>query len=138
MKVNLMSLLSGLIFGIGLAFSQMINPDKVLNFLDVTGNWDPSLALVMGGALSITTTCFYFIIKRKTPILEQKFRLPTRTDIDKSLIIGAMLFGIGWGMAGFCPGPAIASLGMDLLDPFIFVGAMLAGAWLQGFVFKKR
>ncbi|MCK5871750.1 MAG: YeeE/YedE family protein [Methylococcales bacterium] len=137
MKKNLIALVSGLIFGIGLAFSKMIDPNKVLNFLDVTGNWDPSLAFVMIGALLVTTSCFYFIMKRKSPVLENKFRLPTRTDINTPLIMGAMLFGIGWGLAGFCPGPAIASLGLDLLDPVIFVGAMVSGAWLQGILFKK-
>ena len=137
MKQTLISLVSGLIFGIGLAFSKMIDPNKVLNFLDVTGNWDPSLAFVMIGALLITTSCFYFIMKRKTPILENKFRLPTRTDINTPLLIGAMLFGMGWGLAGFCPGPAIASLALNLLDPVIFVGAMVIGAWLQGVLFKK-
>ncbi|MCK5898838.1 MAG: YeeE/YedE family protein [Methylococcales bacterium] len=137
MKQNLIALVSGLIFGIGLALSKMIDPNKVLNFLDVTGNWDSSLALVMIGALLVTMSCFHFIMKRDTPILEKTFRLPTRTDINTPLIIGAILFGIGWGLAGFCPGPAIASLGLDLLDPVIFVGAMVGGAWLQGVVFKK-
>ena len=137
MKQNVIALVSGLIFGIGLAFSKMIDPNKVLNFLDVTGNWDPSLAFVMIGALLVTTSCFYFIMKRENPILERKFRLPTRTDINTPLIMGAMLFGIGWGLAGFCPGPAIASLGLGLLDPVIFVLAMISGAWLQGILFKK-
>lgn len=127
----LISLVSGFLFGIGLALSQMINPNKVLNFLDVTGNWDPSLALVMGGALSVTFVAFYFISKRAAPIFENKFRLPTRTDIDKPLILGSVLFGIGWGMAGYCPGPAVASLGIGLFDVVILVVAMIAGTIAQ-------
>ena len=137
MKQNLIALLSGLVFGIGLAFSQMINPNKVLNFLDITGNWDPSLALVMGGALLVTIISFRFISALKAPLFDEKFRLPSRSDIDKPLIIGAMMFGTGWGLVGFCPGPAIASLGTAGVDAFIFVAAMIAGAWLQGVLFKK-
>lgn len=136
MKQALTALLAGFIFGIGLALSKMIDPNKVLNFLDVTGNWDPSLALVMGGALLVTSVTFKFILKRSHPIFEDKFRLPTRTDIDLKLIIGAMLFGIGWGIAGFCPGPAVASLGLALLDPAIFVISMMVGFWVQNQVFK--
>ena len=136
MKQALAALFAGLIFGIGLALSQMIDPNKVLNFLDVTGHWDPSLALVMGGALLVTSITFKFILKRNHPIFEDKFRLPTRTDVDLKLIIGAMLFGLGWGMAGFCPGPAIASLGLALLDPAIFIVAMIAGFWVQERIFK--
>jgi uncharacterized membrane protein YedE/YeeE len=138
MKQNLIALFSGLLFGVGLAFSQMMNPNKVLNFLDITGNWDPSLALVMGGALFVTFISFRFITQQKSPLFAPKFSLPTRTDLDKPLIIGAMLFGIGWGLAGFCPGPAIASLGSTGFDAVIFVAAMVSGAWLQGIIFKKN
>ncbi len=131
MKQALVALFAGIVFGIGLALSQMINPNKVLSFLDVTGNWDPSLALVMGGALLVTIIAFNFISKRNRPLFDDKFRLPTRTDIDSPLIIGAILFGLGWGIAGFCPGPALASLGINFLDSFIFIVSMLAGSWLQ-------
>ncbi len=136
MKQALVALVAGFIFGLGLALSKMIDPNKVLNFLDVTGNWDPSLALVMGGALLVTSVTFKFILKRNQPIFGDKFKLPTRTDIDFKLIMGAMLFGIGWGIAGFCPGPAIASLGLALLDPAIFVISMMGGFWVQQQVFK--
>jgi uncharacterized membrane protein YedE/YeeE len=136
MRQAITALLAGFIFGIGLALSKMIDPNKVLNFLDVTGNWDPSLALVMGGALLVTSVTFKFILKRSYPVFEDKFKLPTRTDIDLKLIMGAVIFGIGWGMAGFCPGPAIASLGMALLDPVIFVISMVIGFWVQQQVFK--
>ena len=136
MKQALVALFAGFIFGVGLALSKMIDPNKVLNFLDVTGNWDPSLALVMGGALLVTSVTFKFILKRNQPIFGDRFRLPTRTDIDLKLIMGAMLFGVGWGMAGFCPGPAIASLGLALFDPAIFIISMIVGFWVQQRVFK--
>jgi uncharacterized membrane protein YedE/YeeE len=90
----------------------------------------------MGGALLVTSVTFKFILKRSQPIFEEKFRLPTRTEIDLKLIMGAMLFGLGWGMAGFCPGPAIASLGLALLDPVIFIISMIVGFWVQKRVFK--
>jgi len=136
MKQALTALLAGVIFGLGLALSKMIDPNKVLNFLDITGNWDPSLAFVMGGALLVTSVSFKFILKRNHPVFEDKFRLPTRTDIDLKLIMGAMIFGIGWGMAGFCPGPAVASLGLAMLDPTIFVLSMIVGFWVQRQIFK--
>ena len=127
MKQAFAALISGILFGIGLALSGMINPNKVLNFLDVFGNWDPSLAFVMGGGLFVTFIAFHFIPKLKKPIIEDKFRLPTSRDIDKPLIIGAALFGIGWGIAGYCPGPGFASLGLGLFDAVIWVVALLAG-----------
>ncbi len=133
MKQNLVSLFAGFIFGIGLALSQMINPDKVLNFLDVFGNWDPSLAFVMIGALAISFIAFHFIPQRTAPLFEEKFSLPTRKDLDKPLIIGAILFGIGWGIAGYCPGPAIANLALASQDTLIFVISMIAGFYLQRF-----
>ncbi|MDQ7090864.1 MAG: YeeE/YedE family protein [Methylococcales bacterium] len=138
MKKNLAALVAGFIFGIGLALSKMIDPNKVLNFLDVTGHWDPSLALVMGGALLVTTISFRLVLKRSQPIFDLKFRIPTRTDIDRPLVIGASLFGIGWGIAGFCPGPALASLGLGLVDPAIFMLAFVTGSWLQGYLYPKK
>ena len=134
----LASLCAGFLFGIGLALSKMIDPNKVINFLDIAGNWDPSLALVMGGALSITLVAFRVIPKRAAPLFDDKFRLPTRRDIDKPLLGGATLFGIGWGMAGYCPGPAIASLGMGFLDPAILVLAMVAGFTAHRFITEKN
>jgi len=104
------SLICGVLFGLGLAISGMINPAKVIGFLDITGAWDPSLAFVMGGAVLVTATAFRFILKRPNPVLADTFQLPTRRDFDKHLIAGAAIFGAGWGLAGLCPGPAIASL----------------------------
>lgn len=125
---QLINLACGIIFGLGLAISGMISPAKIIGFLDITGAWDPSLAFVMGGAVMVTVVAFHFILKRPKPILADLFRIPTRRDIDKHLLAGAAIFGVGWGIAGFCPGPAISSLA--LLDPkiAIFVVAMLAGS----------
>ena len=109
METVLAALLSGLLFGAGLTISQMVNPAKVAGFLDVAGDWDPSLALVMGGALTVTAICYRLTMRRGAPLLASDFRLPTAEDVDARLIGGAALFGVGWGLAGFCPGPAIAS-----------------------------
>jgi uncharacterized membrane protein YedE/YeeE len=121
------ALISGLLFGIGLTLSQMINPAKVLAFLDIAGAWDPSLVFVMIGALIVAAPAHAIAGKRTRPFYGGNFAIPTRRDIDKSLIIGAVLFGAGWGMAGYCPGPAIAGLTFGLWQPWSFVAAMLAG-----------
>ena len=119
--------LAGLIFGLGLILSGMANPAKVLNFLDIAGSWDASLAFVMGGA-TITTYLGYRIIwRRPAPMLSDGFALPTRRDIDRPLLTGAALFGIGWGIGGFCPGPAWTALPMAATGTLIFVPAMLLG-----------
>ena len=115
MKKNIAALIAGLLFGLGLAISQMTNPAKVLNFLDITGTWDPTLAFVMGGAVLVTLISFRFILKQDRPLFEGQFHLPTRSDIDGRLLGGAALFGIGWGLAGYCPGPGIAALVMFVL-----------------------
>ncbi len=126
----IVALLSGIIFGLGLAVSQMVNPAKVLAFLDVAGRWDPSLALVMAGALAVAFVGFRLVLRRPAPLLAEQFELPSAREIDGRLLAGAALFGIGWGLVGFCPGPAIASLALELPKPLIFLTAMLAGAWL--------
>lgn len=126
------ALLSGLVFGFGLSVSQMINPAKVLNFLDVAGSWDPSLALVMGGALLVMAVAWQLQKKRSRPLFGDRFFLPTLTAVDAPLLLGAALFGMGWGLAGFCPGPALAALSLLRPEPVIFVAAMLAGMGLQG------
>jgi uncharacterized membrane protein YedE/YeeE len=125
---NLAALLIGAIFGIGIAISGMANPAKVLNFFDVAGTWDPSLLFVMGGAL-ITAMIGYRIVfgTRSAPILEKGFSLPTRKDIDARLLAGSATFGIGWGIAGFCPGGAIPALGLGHPQTMIFMAAMIAG-----------
>ena len=107
---NLVSLISGLLFGFGLALSGMVSPGKVIGFLDLTGNWDPSLAFVMGGGVLVTLISFRFILKRSTPLFGGEFKLPTKKDLDKRLVVGAILFGLGWGLGGLCPGPALSSL----------------------------
>lgn len=130
MARNLVSLMAGLLFGLGLAVSQMVNPAKVLNFLDVAGHWDPTLALVMGGALLITIPVFRFVLKRPAPVLDGRFHLPSRNDVDVPLVAGAALFGVGWGVGGLCPGPAVAATLTSAGSILIFVVAMLAGSWL--------
>lgn len=130
MYLKLTTGLSGLLFGLGLAVSQMINPDKVISFLDITGDWDPSLALVLFAAVSVTALGFSLTSKRSQPLFAEAFHLPTRSDLDARLILGAAIFGIGWGLVGYCPGPAIAALTSGALQPLVFVGAMLAGSWV--------
>ncbi|MGZ3252926.1 MAG: DUF6691 family protein [Burkholderiaceae bacterium] len=121
------SLLTGLIFGLGLLVSGMTNPAKVLGFLDISGNWDPSLVFVMAGAIVIGFFAFTIASKRTVSLLGLDMKLPQENRIDRRLIIGSALFGIGWGIAGFCPGPAIVSLGMGEIKAIIFVAAMLLG-----------
>ena len=137
MKANLVALLSGVIFGLGLALSQMINPNKVINFLDVTGNWDPSLAFVMMGALAVTMLSFRFILKRSSPLLDSGFHVSKQTIINRPLLLGAVIFGIGWGMSGYCPGPAVASLGLLSVEGIIMVMAIYAGFFSQRWIANK-
>lgn len=122
-----LSYLIGLVFGVGISISGMANPAKVLNFFDVAGTWDPSLAFVMGGALIVTALGYRFILKRPSPMLATSFQLPTRRDLDMPLIGGSAVFGIGWGIAGFCPGGALPALGTGRSEVFIFVAALLVG-----------
>lgn len=143
MKSALSALVCGIVFGLGLTVSGMINPQKVIGFLDLTGNWDPSLALVMAGALVVTLIGYRVVLKGRGPLFDVKFRLPTRTDIDAKLIGGAALFGIGWGLSGLCPGPAIAGIGLSVLgvassQVFLFLGAMLAGMLVARFALRTR
>lgn len=124
-------LASGLVFGLGLAVSGMMNPAKVIGFLDVAGNWDPTLAFVMGGALLVAVPAYRFIPKRGRPVLEEEFSLPKKKAVDAPLVWGSAIFGVGWGLVGFCPGPALAALGTGLTPVFAFVAAMLAGMALH-------
>ena len=117
----------GLIFGVGLVISGMVDPAKVLNFLDVTGSWDPSLAFVMAGAIAVTVIGYRVILVRPKPLFALGFQIPTRREIDARLVLGAGLFGVGWGLAGFCPGPALTALGLGAPGTLAFVPAMLAG-----------
>lgn len=127
----------GLIFGVGLIVSGMSDPAKVLNFLDVggipAGTWDASLAFVMAGAVAVTFVGFGRVLKRARPFFAERFYLPTRADIDRRIVIGPAIFGIGWGLAGFCPGPALTALGFGSSSAFVFVAAMFAGMVLARF-----
>ena len=124
------SLLAGLVFGIGLILSGMANPAKVLGFLDLFGRWDPSLAFVIGGAVAVSAVAFFIARRRSVSLLGAALKLPTARQIDRRLVIGSVLFGIGWGIAGFCPGPALVALGMGEAKAMIFMVAMLAGMGL--------
>ncbi|BES71256.1 hypothetical protein RE428_22740 [Marinobacter nanhaiticus D15-8W] len=118
---------TGLVFGIGLLVSGMANPEKVLGFLDLAGPWDPSLAFVMVGAILVGLVAFTIARRRVTSFLGQPIRLPTATQVDRKLVVGALLFGVGWGLAGFCPGPALVALGAGKAEAAIFVVAMVVG-----------
>jgi uncharacterized protein len=121
-------LVSGLLFGAGIALSGMINPAKVLNFFDVAGTWDPSLAFVMAGGVLTAMIGYRMVFKSRTaPLFDGQFHLPTKKDIDLPLVAGSAVFGIGWGLAGFCPGGSIPALGLGQPQAFVFVAAMLAG-----------
>ncbi|MEM7442429.1 MAG: DUF6691 family protein [Pseudomonadota bacterium] len=123
-------LVAGLIFGLGLVISGMSNPAKVLNFLDLFGTWDPSLAFVMGGAVLVGLIGYRLAWRRHAPLLDVRFDLPTRTDLDPRLISGAAVFGLGWGLGGFCPGPALTAIPLAATGTMVFVPAMLLGMWL--------
>ena len=142
MKQKLIALLSGLLFGFGLSLSQMIDRDRVLGFLDVSGDWDPTLLFVLGGAVGVTIIAFRFVLRLPQPIFADKFYLPTRKDIDLPLILGAAIFGIGWGIAGYCPGPGITALVLGITNPVLFVIAFVVGSlayqWYAGLSFKDN
>lgn len=123
----LSSLAAGLVFGLGLVISGMINPLKVQNFLDVAGAWDPSLALVMGAALIVAGAGYRLVLRREQPLFEARFQVPSLTAIDAKLLGGAAVFGAGWGLAGFCPGPAISAAALLQPGVFVFLLAMFAG-----------
>ena len=127
MRRALIAFLCGLLFGAGLIVSQMSNPAKVLGFLDITGQWDPSLALVMVGAVAVFAIAYRLALRRHAPMFDERFLAPETTTLDKPLIIGAALFGVGWGAAGFCPGPALVSSGFGEPRVWAFVAAMIAG-----------
>lgn len=119
--------LIGLIFGVGIAVSGMMNPAKVLNFFDIAGSWDPSLAFVMGGAVTVTFLGYRLVLRRAAPVFARSFTLPEARRIDARLVGGATIFGIGWGIAGFCPGGALPALGTLTPAAVIFVAALIAG-----------
>ena len=131
---KLVSLIAGIIFGIGLVISEMINPEKVLGFLDLFGNWDPSLAFVMIGALAISSPLFHIIKNKKKPIFAENFNYSNNKSINNRLIVGSGLFGAGWGLVGLCPGPAISSIALLNIYSIIFVVAMFVGFYLVKFI----
>ena len=124
---NLVTVFTGLVFGIGLIMSGMTNPAKVQNFLDLFGSWDPSLALVMGGAILITMPGFWLVQKRQTPLFEDSFLITQKTNLDFNLLTGSAIFGIGWGLGGFCPGPVVVSISNGSAGTILFVITMLIG-----------
>jgi len=126
--------LSGLLFGLGLIVSGMTNPNKVIGFLDLFGNWDPSLAFVMGSAIPVTFLAFRWLEKKQRTFFNDELHLPGTTHINTELIIGSLLFGVGWALAGYCPGPAIVSLGSGNLELLYFVTAMLLGMQITHFI----
>ncbi|PSB00696.1 YeeE/YedE family protein [Merismopedia glauca] len=131
MKQYLIALVSGILFGLGLGISQMIDRNRVLGFLDVKGVWDPTLLFVLGGAVGVTIIAFRFVLKLPHPLFSDKFYLPKTQDIDLPLVIGAAIFGIGWGISGYCPGPGIAALVLGIWNPVLFLAAMLVGSLAQ-------
>ena len=133
---HLITALTGLIFGLGLIVSGITNPAKVIGFLDITGHWDPSLAFVMIGAISIAFFGFRYIEKKPQTIFEDPVPLPSKTLISKELVIGSLMFGAGWALAGFCPGPALVTLGAGYIKAIIFVIAMMVGMYIHDQLFN--
>lgn len=131
---HLVTLLAGLVFGLGLAASGMTDPQKVLGFLDLTGNWNPSLLFVLGGAVGTSLLGFSLLKKRGKPLLAEQFHLPGQTAITPSLLIGSAIFGIGWGISGYCPGPAVALIANPSWETLVFLPSLLLGHCLQRWV----
>ncbi|MEL6492281.1 MAG: DUF6691 family protein [Cyanobacteria bacterium J06621_3] len=126
-KENLLALVAGIVFGLGLGLSQMIDRQRVLGFLDLAGIWDPTLLFVLGGAVGVTAIAFRFVLRQSAPLLASKFRLPTRKDVDWQLVTGAAIFGIGWGVSGYCPGPGLTALVIGSWNPALFLVSMIVG-----------
>jgi uncharacterized protein len=132
------ALAAGLVFGLGLIVSGMANPAKVIGFLDLGGAWDPSLAFVMGGAIAVGVVAFFVARRRSESFLGAAMRLPAVRTIDRRLVLGSVMFGVGWGLAGFCPGPAVVALGMGQGKALLFVAAMLGGMVLFEWLERSR
>ena len=131
---KIISLVSGIVFGVGLVISEMINPKKVLGFLDLFGNWDPSLAFVMIGALIVSSPLFHIIKNKEKPLFAEKFNYSNNKEVNNRLIVGSALFGAGWGLGGLCPGPAISSIALININSITFVFAMFFGFYLVKFL----
>lgn len=138
MKFSLASLFAGVVFGLGLIVSGMANPEKVLGFLDIAGPWDPSLAFVMGGAIIVGLVAFAVARRRTLSFLGFQMKIPSSNHIDKRLVLGGLLFGIGWGIAGFCPGPGLVALGAGETKAAAFVAAMVAGMGIFEVIERSR
>jgi uncharacterized membrane protein YedE/YeeE len=136
-KRNLASFAAGSLFGAGLLLSGMTKPTKVIGFLDVAGAWDPSLAFVMIGGIAVHLALYKWIVRRPSPLVEAEFKVPTRREVDAKLVLGAAIFGVGWGLGGFCPGPGIASV-LRGGPALTFVVSMLAGMALHTFLSRLR
>ncbi|HEY8569728.1 DUF6691 family protein [Microbulbifer sp.] len=137
-KYSISAFIAGLIFSFGLLLSGMANPEKVLGFLDLFGAWDPSLALVMGGAIAVGLPLFTVAKKRATSVLGTPIQLPAKRDIDRRLILGSLAFGIGWGLAGFCPGPGIVAAGALKSGAIVFALSMIGGMWVFHLLEKRK
>jgi uncharacterized membrane protein YedE/YeeE len=133
----LVNAIAGFLFGLGLVIGGMANPAKVLNFLDLTGSWDPSLAFVMAGAVAVTFIGYKLVFRQPRPLLAARFQLPEMNQIDRRLVLGAAIFGVGWGLSGFCPGPAITSLPLLAKGTLVFVPAMLSGMILTRLITNR-
>jgi len=130
-KRNVAAFGTGALFAVGLAISGMTKPSKVIGFLDVAGNWDPSLAFVMMGAIAVHLVAYRIVVRRSSPLFDSKFHVPTRKDIDRRLVLGAALFGVGWGLGGFCPGPGLVSAGAGSPGAVVFVAGLTIGMLLE-------
>lgn len=131
------ALLCGTLFGLGLTISRMVDPAKVLGFLDVAGDWDPTLLVVMASALGVYLVGYPLVRRKNKPVLSNSFQVPTRNDINARLVLGAAMFGIGWGLVGLCPGPALANLALGASSVLVFVAAMIGGAMLHDLVLER-
>lgn len=137
-RITLAALVSGTLFGLGLAVSGMTDPQRILGFLDVFGDFNPALLFVLGGAVGTTMLLFRFVLRRPTPVFAERFQISDLRSIDRSLLIGAALFGIGWGLAGYCPGPALVGLGVLSPEALWFVPAMVAGMLLHKLISRRN
>lgn len=137
MKRVLAALLAGALFGAGLAVSRMADPQVVLGVLDLFGHFDPTLMVVLGGAVGTTLIGFRVVLRRQRPLLSAEFQVPTSQAIDRPLILGAALFGIGWGLAGYCPGPVLVALSAGVWTALVFVPAMIVGSLIQRYAFRR-
>jgi len=136
-KRSIAAFVCGTVFATGLAVSGLANPDKVLQFLTLNANWSPALLFTMLAGILVTFAGYRWVLQRG-PVFSDSLHLPTRTDIDRRLLVGAGIFGVGWGMAGFCPGPALTALSSLHVEPFLFVGAMIVGSLLEPQIFRSQ